>query len=387
MAELQQTLSSASSPSPRSSHAARPETTNLDGIGARPGAWLCGGVRRLEDPASGSRAPSGLARILSRQPRTSRQAPARSRTSSSCWPTTSATASSAATAAASCAGRRRRASTSWPARALRLLNFNVETQCTPSRSALMTGRFPIRSGTMRVNRGGGPYGLTQWEITIAELLSQHGYATGHFGKWHLGDIEGRYPTDQGFDEWYGIPNSTSVSPWTSAAGFDPKVAPVPHILEGRKGEKTREAGSLRPEDAPADRHRDHAPDDRLHEAERAGRQAVLRLRAVHAGPLSDAAAPRLRGQDRPRRLRRLAGRDGPPRRPDPRRGQGAGHREEHHRRLHQRQRAGGDAALARLGRAVVGLVLHGDGRLAARAVHHPLAGQGPGRPREQRDRA
>jgi arylsulfatase len=122
---------------------------------------------------------------------------------------------------------------------LRLLNFNVESQCTPSRSALMTGRFAIRSGTMRVNRGGGPYGLTQWEITLAELLSQRGYATGHFGKWHLGNVEGRFPTDQGFDEWYGIPNSTSESPWTSAVGYDPKIVPIPHILEGRKGEKTR----------------------------------------------------------------------------------------------------------------------------------------------------
>src|SRR5262245_25301846 len=53
---------------------------------------------------------------------------------------------------------------------LRLLNYNVEAQCTPSRSALMTGRFSIRSGTMRVNRGGGPYGLTPWEVTIAEVL-------------------------------------------------------------------------------------------------------------------------------------------------------------------------------------------------------------------------
>src|SRR5262245_31671665 len=123
---------------------------------------------------------------------------------------------------------------------LRLLNYNVEPQCTPSRSALLTGRFPLRSGTSRVNRGGALYGLTQWEITLAELLSAQGYATGHFGKWHLGNSEGRYPTDQGFDEWYGIPNSTSVAPWPSATGFDPKVAPMPHILEGRKGEKTRQ---------------------------------------------------------------------------------------------------------------------------------------------------
>ena len=53
---------------------------------------------------------------------------------------------------------------------MRLLNFNVEAQCTPSRSALMTGRFSIRSGTYQVPRGGAPEGLTQWEITIAELL-------------------------------------------------------------------------------------------------------------------------------------------------------------------------------------------------------------------------
>lgn len=121
----------------------------------------------------------------------------------------------------------------------RLLNYNVEAQCTPSRSALMTGRFAMRSGTMRVNRGGALYGLTQWEITLAEMLSKQGYATGHFGKWHLGNTEGRFPTNQGFDEWYGIPNSTSVAPWTSLTGFDPAIAPTPHILEGRKGEKTR----------------------------------------------------------------------------------------------------------------------------------------------------
>src|ERR1700758_5610589 len=58
----------------------------------------------------------------------------------------------------------------------RLLNFNVEAQCTPSRSALMTGRFPIRSGTYQVPRGGVPEGLTAWEITLPQLLSAQGYA-------------------------------------------------------------------------------------------------------------------------------------------------------------------------------------------------------------------
>jgi arylsulfatase len=90
---------------------------------------------------------------------------------------------------------------------MRLLNFNVEAQCTPSRSALMTGRFSIRSGTYEVPIGGVPDGLTQWEITIAQLLSQQGYATGMWGKWHLGSAEARLPTKRGFDEWYGIPRT------------------------------------------------------------------------------------------------------------------------------------------------------------------------------------
>jgi arylsulfatase A-like enzyme len=86
----------------------------------------------------------------------------------------------------------------------RLLNFNVEAQCTPSRSALMTGRFPIRSGTYQVPRGGVPEGLTTWEVTLPQLLSAQGYATGIWGKWHLGSAEARLPTNRGFDEWYGV---------------------------------------------------------------------------------------------------------------------------------------------------------------------------------------
>ena len=99
-------------------------------------------------------------------------------------------------------------------------NFNVEAECTPSRSALMTGRYGIRT---RQRPEGPPrgiwYGLTSWEITLAEMLSDAGYATGMFGKWHLGDAEGRYPTDQGFDEWYGIPNSSDQAFWPDSDSF------------------------------------------------------------------------------------------------------------------------------------------------------------------------
>ena len=124
---------------------------------------------------------------------------------------------------------------------LRLTNFNVETQCTPSRSALMTGRYAIRSGNGSVPLGEGVYGLVQWEVTMAEMLSEAGYATGMYGKWHLGRTEGRFPTDQGFDEWYGIPNTTDESVYSSLPGFAESGLPQTFVLDSKKGETPREA--------------------------------------------------------------------------------------------------------------------------------------------------
>ena len=141
---------------------------------------------------------------------------------------------------------------------LRLTNFNVEVQCTPSRSALMTGRYAIRSGTATVPITTGLYGLTQWEVTIAESLSEAGYVTGMFGKWHLGHTEGRYPTDQGFDEWYGIPNSTDESLWPDQAQFNSVVkenlspfAVPAYVYSGRRDQEPQKVkvydSKVRPE--------------------------------------------------------------------------------------------------------------------------------------------
>ncbi|UCD62154.1 MAG: sulfatase-like hydrolase/transferase, partial [Flavobacteriaceae bacterium] len=124
----------------------------------------------------------------------------------------------------------------------RLTNFNVEAQCTPSRASLMTGRYPVRSGNTSVPITTGMYGLTQWEHTIAEMLSEKGYATAMYGKWHLGHTEGRFPTDQGFDEWYGVPNSTDESYWAESQEFldaakedlSPYMVPE-YIYDGKKG--------------------------------------------------------------------------------------------------------------------------------------------------------
>jgi arylsulfatase len=122
----------------------------------------------------------------------------------------------------------------------RLTNFNVEAQCTPSRSAILTGRLAIRSGTHSVPLPGTPDGLTQWEVTLAELLSGAGYATAAFGKWHLGSALERLPNNQGFDEWFGIPRTTDESMFPLQPGAQALGMPFMHTMEGRKGEKSRE---------------------------------------------------------------------------------------------------------------------------------------------------
>lgn len=133
---------------------------------------------------------------------------------------------------------------------LRLTNFNVEVQCTPSRSAIMTGRYAIRSGNGTVPLGEGVYGLVQWEMTMAEMLSQAGYATGMYGKWHLGRTPGRFPTDQGFDEWYGVPNSTDESVYSSLDGFSESGVPETFVMEGKKGQKPEKVRPYRLEYRP-----------------------------------------------------------------------------------------------------------------------------------------
>ena len=119
---------------------------------------------------------------------------------------------------------------------VRFKNYNVEAQCTPTRSAILSGRLPIRTGNCSVPLPGqGDYGLVGWEYTLGELFSDAGYATGAFGKWHVGDKEGRLPTDQGFDEWYGIKNTSDESAYSTYPLFAESGVPVPKIWEGVKG--------------------------------------------------------------------------------------------------------------------------------------------------------
>lgn len=138
---------------------------------------------------------------------------------------------------------------------MRFLSFYSEVECSPSRGAVMTGRHPIRNGLYNITLPGQVgIGLAGEEVTIAEVLSDAGYYTGFFGKWHMGDDDEHHPTNQGFDEaeWSeGNPpwwvNNWNADATEDAGGFNNRAmihSPGPEgfpydtggVMRARRGE-------------------------------------------------------------------------------------------------------------------------------------------------------
>lgn len=100
-------------------------------------------------------------------------------------------------------------------------NYYAQEECTPSRAALMTGRYPITTGMQyHLISTGGDWGLNTTEILLPEILRTYGgYATYGVGKWHLGHFSNEYlPTARGFDQFMGY-MSGEVYPWSKEFGL------------------------------------------------------------------------------------------------------------------------------------------------------------------------
>jgi len=142
----------------------------------------------------------------------------------------------------------------------------AENGCTPTRCASLTGQHPVRNGVYEIGFPVEYRGLAAENVTVAEVLSEAGYATAFYGKLHMGDVEQTYPTNQGFDEAFWTVYNQVFSLWTPQAEqanaviglFEEVLAEDPYqldetfvqdgyvgYLEGKKGEEAKEWGAER----------------------------------------------------------------------------------------------------------------------------------------------
>ena len=149
------------------------------------------------------------------------------------------------------------------AEGLKLTSCYSQQTCTPTRSAILTGRLPVRTGLIRPILAGDKITANPWsdEVSLPKLLSDAGYFTLLTGKWHVGESEGMRPHDIGFDEYYGYyPAQKEISQRVDVRRFpglvlDPErlaafgaVGPADHLTHGFKGGETNELGQVKSTD-------------------------------------------------------------------------------------------------------------------------------------------
>lgn len=112
--------------------------------------------------------------------------------------------------------------------------YSAAPVCSPSRAALLTGRYPVRSGITRVLFPNSEGGLQDSEVIIPQMLKSAGYRTAMVGKWHLGHLPRYLPVKHGFDSYFGLPYSNDMTP-TPGPGSPgaPKHPPLPLIENDR----------------------------------------------------------------------------------------------------------------------------------------------------------
>ena len=226
-------------------------------------------------------------------------------------------------------------------------DYYGQQSCTAGRAAFITGQNPVRTGLTKVGMPGATVGLQKEDPTIAELLKPLGYATGQFGKNHLGDRDEYLPTVHGFDEFFGnlyhlnAEEEPELPDYPKDPAFKKKFGPrgVLHcIADGKGGQKITDTG-------PLTKKRMETIDEEITD-ERArldgeagqGRSAVFPLVQLDRDALPDPPRREEPRQERAGRLQRSHGHARRADRPDARQARRAGHRRQHHRHVFDRQR-------------------------------------------------
>ena len=290
---------------------------------------------------------------------------------------------------------------------IKFLHYYGEQSCTAGRSAFLTGQHIIRTGLSKVGFPGAPMGMSQLDPSIGGLLKNLGYATGQFGKNHVGDRNESLPTVNGFDEFFGnlyhlnaeeepeLPDYPKDPAYRAKFGprgvlrckatdmDDPTVDP----RFGKIGKQTIEdTGALTKKRMETiDDETSAAAIDYMKRQHAAGKPFFV-LVQLHAHAPAH-ACPRRASRPLQARRQRVHRRHDRARRHDRHAAQGArrhGHRQQHHRRLHERQRPAHEHLAGRRHDLVPLREEHQLGRRVPRAVPGPLAGHDQARHGHQR---